>query len=86
MESRLFALEMSPMVSIIHILFSFVNLALIVLIPVGLYFIIKLAIRNGINESKLFEKWHQERERKESDEFLRQYHQKIDDQNIDNQK
>ena len=31
-----------------------INIVLLVLIPIGLYFIIKLAIKHGINESKLF--------------------------------
>jgi len=31
-----------------------VNVALLILIPIGLYFIIKFAVKHGINESKLF--------------------------------
>ena len=31
-----------------------VNIALLFLIPIGLYFLIKLAVKHGINESKLF--------------------------------
>ena len=36
-----------------HIIFVLINIGVILLIPLVFYFIIKLAVKNGINESKL---------------------------------
>jgi len=41
------------------------NFVLLLAIPIALYFIIKLAVRNGINESKLVKQQDKERNQQE---------------------